>query len=114
MFHADVAKSGAGEQIFKVGRIGKREGQLNDGSLIREKATEHIGKNAPHGRAVGRGDDANPHSTPITDHTSKLHQPEAGIWKELQAELAYDGVKTGVCERQCLPIRSDRQKRRFV
>ena len=55
-------------------------------------ATEHIGKNSPHGRAVGRRDDANPRSPPVAEHTSELPQAKPSIREKRGMQLHFSLV----------------------
>jgi hypothetical protein len=47
-------------------------------------------------------------------HTPELDQPEKRARKELQSELAYDGVKTSIPKRQRLTISRYRPKNLVV
>ena len=108
--HVDVLKSRARKQTSQPFRVGERERELENVSLLRKIAAEHIGENAPHRYPVCGRVDANCGATAGAKHTSKLHQSEGGVGKELQAELARHGVEAAVSERQCLAVGGHWQK----
>jgi len=81
--------------------------------VLGAKAGEYLAKNTPHRRPVGGGDNTYRGAAPRAEDTSELCQPEARVRKELQAELADDGVENTVPERQRLAVSGYRPKRWF-
>src|SRR5215470_7787092 len=87
---------------------------MNSRLLVWQKTGEHIGKDAPHRRAVCTRDDAYPGASSTAQHASELLQPEVRIRKELQAKLADHGIKGAIWEWQRLSVRSYRQKGQLI
>jgi hypothetical protein len=101
--YADVAESRVGEQLFQPIRISQCEREVDYISMLREKATERIGKNTPHWCTVWGGDDTYCRGAPNTKDAAELTQSASRVRKELQAELAYHGVKTAVLDGNAWP-----------
>jgi hypothetical protein len=72
---------------------------------------ECIRKNAPHRCPVRGGNNTYCRAAPASQDAPELDHSEKGVQKELQSELAYDGIKTAIPERQRLTICRHRPKR---
>src|SRR5262245_34365970 len=112
--YPDITKAGQPEQVFEPLGICQREGEVKRVMLIRQMAAEDIGEDAPHRGPVRGGDDTDCGTPTRTQDAPELYQPPRGIWEELQAKLAHDGVKAAVPECQRLAVRGYGLKRRIV
>src|SRR5262249_13162494 len=109
--HLDITKTCHAEQVCKPLRICQRKTEVERCALLGEMATERVGKDAPHRGPIRRGDDADGGTPARTEHASELRETPRGIRKKLQAELAHDGIKAAIPERQRLAIRGHGLKR---
>jgi hypothetical protein len=89
----NALKSRTGKQRSQPFWVGERERELENVPLRRKIAAGDIGKNAPHRYPICGRIDAHCSAAAGAKHTSKLHQVEGGVGKELQSELARHRIK---------------------
>ena len=79
-------------------------------ALLWKMAADHIGKNAPHRRSLRGGDDTGGRAAAHSEDPPEFRCAACWIWKELQTELAYHGIKDAFIERQRLAVGGHRAK----
>src|SRR5690242_20826397 len=77
---------------------GQRKREVQHMALIWKMATQRVGQDTPHRRALRCGVDTYGAKSARAENAAKLCVAARGIGEELQAELANDRVEAGVPE----------------
>jgi hypothetical protein len=95
-------KTGRRQQAFETRSVRQRKRQVKHLPLVRKIPAECFRENAPHRRALARGDHAHRGTTVRAENAAELFQAPCGIREEHEAELTDHGVEGRVGEGQRL------------